>query len=229
MLQKIGWSLLSLLCCWSCPVLCWSDCGGGWWLFSEGDIMWNTNACHGYNSIQSKLAYASWPLVLLKTAPGLGCLLLSWSIRFIPPKSDNDATLNMFNWRMWDYEGSLYDKINTVPNLIRRLCLCTTRKIGISRDVISLFAYGCIRSVSSCVMYLSPVFHLLSRWMMMDHPFASSTVDSFRNRHSRGPRLSLQWEMISGPLCFAFCYQKNEKNFLRGLGKPLTKTRIQGR
>lgn len=124
------------------PVLCSSDCGGGWWLFREGDIMWNTNACHGYNSIQSRLAYASWPFVLLKTAPELGCLLLSWSLLFIQPKSDTDATLNMFNWRMWDYEGSLYDKINTFPNLIRRLCLSTTRKIGISRDVISLFADG---------------------------------------------------------------------------------------
>lgn len=78
---------------------------------------------------------------LNKTAPELS-VTLTLSLLFIPPKSDTDATLNMFNWRMWDYEGSLYDKINTVPNLIRQLCLSTTRKIGISRDVISLFADG---------------------------------------------------------------------------------------
>lgn len=55
------------------------------------------------------------------------------------PRRDSDATLNMFNWWVRDYEGSLYAKINTFPNLIRQLCLCTTRKIGISSDLISMY------------------------------------------------------------------------------------------
>lgn len=40
----------------------------------------------------------------------------------------------------------------TVPNLIRQLCLCTTRKIGVSPSAEERSLISCIRSTSSCLV-----------------------------------------------------------------------------
>lgn len=82
----------------------------------------------------------------------------------------------MLNWRMWDYEGSLYSKINTFPSLIRQLCLSTTRKIGISQILISARLPGYV-SIRPCVSTWAVYFLFLISPLLEDdgssyHPFA---------------------------------------------------------
>lgn len=83
---------------------------------------------------------------------------------------------------MRDYEGSLYDKINTFPNLIRQLCLSTTRKIGISsRSYLLHIPLPVIRHTEHL---LEPLFIHLD----VDGSQSPLPCGQFsRNRHSRGP------------------------------------------
>lgn len=162
----------------------------------------NSNACHtsvlipiGICFRWSRFLYRNWAVCLYFICPWPELALHSIHPEYKKRKGDqedSDATLTMFNWRMRDYEGSLYDKINTFPNLIRQLCLSTTRKIGIYpaekmlSPILSPVSVRC--HPASCILEISSP----SWWMDGLITPSSSSIGQFKTATQEvSPLLSL--------------------------------------